>query len=221
VKKVQHSFVVEYKSGRPKLHSGPNSIWGDIDIKSIAQDLQDELVPLLPQTSQVSRSESSSPEQERAAVLLTLPDEQETTASALPEITMADENNTMTDANTPAMAALDAPRKERKPRRTNRVAGEIASAAVSVQPAVDSDAAAGTQKRGRKPKSGDVGTSVKRAAARRAPKNSEAAVTLSMVAVDEFADLVRLEAENQKLRKLLAEKLRAENADLRKRLNLS
>ncbi|MDK1494398.1 transposase [Sinorhizobium sp. 7-81] len=37
---------------------------------------------------------------------------------------------------------------------------------------------------------------------------------------DELADLVQLEAENQRLRKLLAEKLRAENAELRKRLGL-
>ncbi|MDX2330374.1 transcriptional regulator, partial [Sinorhizobium medicae] len=34
------------------------------------------------------------------------------------------------------------------------------------------------------------------------------------------ADLVELEAENQKLRKRLAEKLRGENAELRKRLGL-
>lgn len=37
---------------------------------------------------------------------------------------------------------------------------------------------------------------------------------------DEFAALVQLEAENQRLRKLLAEKLRAENFELRKRLGL-
>lgn len=35
---------------------------------------------------------------------------------------------------------------------------------------------------------------------------------------DEMADLLQLELENRNLRKLLAEKLRAENADLRKRL---
>jgi len=38
---------------------------------------------------------------------------------------------------------------------------------------------------------------------------------------DEFADLLALEAENQKLRESLAEKLRAENTDLRKKLGLS
>jgi putative transposase len=38
---------------------------------------------------------------------------------------------------------------------------------------------------------------------------------------DELADLVQLEEENQRLRKLLADKLRAENSDLRKRLGLA
>ncbi|MQX74713.1 MULTISPECIES: transposase [Sinorhizobium] len=37
---------------------------------------------------------------------------------------------------------------------------------------------------------------------------------------DELAALVELDEENQRLRKLLAEKLRAENAELRKRLGL-
>ncbi|QFI69477.1 hypothetical protein EKH55_4603 [Sinorhizobium alkalisoli] len=44
--------------------------------------------------------------------------------------------------------------------------------------------------------------------------------TKPLPAGDDLADLVQLEEENQRLRKLLAEKLRAENADLRKRLGL-
>jgi putative transposase len=40
------------------------------------------------------------------------------------------------------------------------------------------------------------------------------------VASDSLSEFVELEAENQRLRKLLAEKLRAENAELRKRLGL-
>lgn len=44
--------------------------------------------------------------------------------------------------------------------------------------------------------------------------------TKPLPAGDELADLVKLEEENQRLRKQLAEKLRAENADLRKRLGL-
>ncbi|MFC0808568.1 transposase [Ensifer sp. P24N7] len=44
--------------------------------------------------------------------------------------------------------------------------------------------------------------------------------TKPVPAGDELADLVQLEEENQRLRKRLAEKLRAENAELRKRLGL-
>ncbi|PLT99068.1 transposase [Sinorhizobium medicae] len=44
--------------------------------------------------------------------------------------------------------------------------------------------------------------------------------TKPIPAGDELADLVQLEEENQRLRKQLAEKLRAENAELRKRLGL-
>jgi len=58
-----------------------------------------------------------------------------------------------------------------------------------------------------------------------APKAAAKIVQKSPVAVaapsDDFADLMQLEAENQKLRKSLAEKLRAENADLRKKLGLN
>ncbi|MEY9199406.1 putative transposase [Sinorhizobium fredii] len=55
-------------------------------------------------------------------------------------------------------------------------------------------------------------------AAQSEPKGTKS--TKPLPAGDELADLVKLEEENQRLRKLLAEKLRAENADLRKRLGL-
>jgi len=43
----------------------------------------------------------------------------------------------------------------------------------------------------------------------------------SVSARDDMADLIQLEEENSRLRKTLAEKLRSENADLRKRLGLN
>ncbi|MFN7092736.1 MAG: hypothetical protein ACK4P4_19545 [Allorhizobium sp.] len=39
-------------------------------------------------------------------------------------------------------------------------------------------------------------------------------------AIDEMADLLQLEEENKTLRRQLAETLRAENADLKRRLSL-
>jgi hypothetical protein len=53
--------------------------------------------------------------------------------------------------------------------------------------------------------------------ATRGPGKAQAAVSAS----DGFADLMSLEEENQKLRKALSEKLRAENADLRKKLGMA
>ncbi|NTF66222.1 SyrB-like regulator [Rhizobium rhizogenes] len=48
----------------------------------------------------------------------------------------------------------------------------------------------------------------------------EASALVPVTAADEMADLIQLEEENKQLRKALAEKLRAENADLRKRLGV-
>ena len=53
--------------------------------------------------------------------------------------------------------------------------------------------------------------------------SSNTASTVEAPAVsgdDEIAEFVELEQENRRLRKLLSEKLRAENADLRKRLGM-
>jgi hypothetical protein len=219
VKKVQRSFAVEYKSGRRKLNSKPNSIWGDTDLKSVAQDLQDEIMPFMSLAPEARSREMLVSRDEQAGPLLTLPIGQETNASALQETTMADENNTMINADTPAAAAPDVPKKVRKP-RAKKAVPETASAAISVQPVAASNATAGTQKRRRKTKSDEGATSARRAPVKRAPRVLQAAAAPSVAAVDEFADLLQLEEENQRLRKLLAEKLRAENADLRKRLNL-
>jgi hypothetical protein len=79
---------------------------------------------------------------------------------------------------------------------------------------------AGKQKRGRKAKLVDNFSPAKRTAVKRAPRAVQAAPAVPAVPSDEMADILQLEAENQRLRKLLAEKLRAENADLRKRLKL-
>lgn len=54
----------------------------------------------------------------------------------------------------------------------------------------------------------------------RAVKSAAPKMEASSREVDEFADLIQLEEENKRLRKALSEKLRSENADLRKKLGL-
>ncbi len=104
-------------------------------------------------------------------------------------------------------------KKTRGPRKAKAVAGMAAATSVS---------APATKARGRRKKT-DVSFSPAPIAAaksgkalpgKRGPRKAGAELVVS----DEFADLLKLEDENQKLRKALADKLRIENADLRKKL---
>lgn len=137
---------------------------------------------------------------------------------------MADENDTTTINDAPAsvVAEIDVPKKQRKP-RAKKAAPETAPVEVAAEPAAAVNTTAGKrgkQTRGRKSKSIEVAVSAKKAHVTRGPKAVQAAIPAPAAAIDEMADLLQLEEENQRLRKLLAEKLRTENADLRKRLNL-
>jgi hypothetical protein len=226
VKKVQRSFVVEYKSGRRKTDPKSHSIWGNTDLKSVVRDVQDEAMPFLTRGEQdgASDSEVSLPKVKPTEPLLTPSIPHPTTATATQETIMADENDTTTNNDAPAsvVAEIDTPKKQRKP-RAKKAAPEMASVDVAAEPAADVSTTAGKrgkQTRGRKPKSSEDANSVKSAPVKRAPKAVQAAPAAPIATIDEMADLLQLEKENQRLRKLLTEKLRAENADLRKRLNL-
>jgi putative transposase len=142
---------------------------------------------------------------------------------------MADEKiaNSNTDAAvTDAPATTPEPKKQRVPRRQKVATEMMGGVTVAKLP---------RGRRKRIEKSADATTSPAETpvASKRAPKGvikvdgrktrskrAELSVTTPIAAMDEMADLLQLEEENKRLRKTLAEKLRAENADLRKRLGL-
>ncbi len=95
-------------------------------------------------------------------------------------------------------------KKTRAPRKKS--AASNAPAPVAVVPAAKPKASATAKKP----------TASKAQLAKPAPQKVETTPTEP----DGFADLLNLEEENQKLRKALSEKLRAENAHLRKKLGL-
>nr|CAD6437914.1 transcriptional regulator [Rhizobium sp. Q54] len=141
---------------------------------------------------------------------------------------MADQNNTIASADTianvdalpkvdapAAVEAEPAPKKQRKP-RMKKVSPENAGAETAAQP----DGVNNQKKRGRKPKALRDASAAKREPVERPRKNDEATAVEGTSVGEEMADLLQLEEENQRLRKLLTEKLRAENADLRKKLKL-
>lgn len=228
MKKTQRSFAVEYKHGRRRTEGKPNSIWGNLDLKSVALDVERSVMPMQQNSPAVTESDVEVSPQKAIRVLptLTAPATTLKAVAEQQEISMADENGTTANADNTASAdavsnagapgaveAEPAPKKQRKP-RMKKGSPETAAANTAVE------GGTGQKKRGRKPKALAGAAAANRQPVKRARKSAPAAAVEATSAGDELADLLQLEEENQRLRKLLAEKLRAENADLRKKLNL-
>jgi hypothetical protein len=134
---------------------------------------------------------------------------------------MPDENDTqeMNETSTP-IAAEDAP-KAKKTRQARKP-----KAAAEMTTSTDVAASEEPVKKTRAKRSPKIAVAKSPKRLGRAAAGSTAARNTSMNTAasnaepsdDGFADLMKLEEENQGLRKQLSEKLRAENAELRKRL---
>jgi len=142
---------------------------------------------------------------------------------------MADDNNvtsTSEAVDAAAPAEVPAPKKQRGPRK--KITAEATGSAVSV-----AKSPKGTRRKRSdligETKPASVGAAApakgKATTGVRGPRKygsaKQAANTGAVTAIDDVADLLQLEEENTRLRKTLAEKLRAENADLRKRLGIA
>ncbi|MGO6697146.1 hypothetical protein ACCS54_03805 [Rhizobium johnstonii] len=138
---------------------------------------------------------------------------------------MADESN---PSSAPEAAAV-APEAPVKKQRAPRVKKTDAKAATTTAEPVKKN-------RGGRPKRteatatpavasstatrGKRAASAPSAAGKRGPNRAAKPATAVSPLADDLADLLQLEEENQRLRKSLAEKLRAENSDLRNRLGI-
>ncbi|WP_174021926.1 SyrB-like regulator (plasmid) [Agrobacterium fabrum] len=134
---------------------------------------------------------------------------------------MADETPIEASAATETPAPTLAEKKSRKPRTPKAVSEGSTVDATSAS--VEKPAKKTRAKRGSKvvPVKAEKPVATPKAAASRAPRVAAAAsgpVATYVDVIDDIADLIKLEEENKQLRKELSEKLRAENADLRKRL---
>ncbi|MDK4731506.1 SyrB2 regulator [Rhizobium sp. CNPSo 3490] len=142
---------------------------------------------------------------------------------------MADENNTspatgVSETNAPTKAGV---KKKRAPRRQKQAAEPASAATEAVAEPLPAPGAAkpAGRGRGRKPRSietkpSDAKGTLKRRGRNKIAKPAEQTATAFAPVIDELEDLIQLEEENKRLRKLLAEKLRQENTELRKRLGL-
>lgn len=221
MKKPEKNFVVEYKATRRKPMPKPNSIWGSVDLRQFAED--DNNLELPPTDGLLARADAAMPDIPRASSLKA-DLQQKPTSNFPPEEQMADEMNVTEQASTEADAGVSkALESKKRGPRAKKAAPDIAASVASVEtPAVKKTRA----KRGSKNVAAEVKPAGRRGG-RKAKVPVEAAIesapqpSSSVTAGrEEMEDLLQLEQENQRLRKLLAEKLRAENVDLRKRLGL-
>lgn len=141
---------------------------------------------------------------------------------------MADEDATipsLDDADADAAVTTPEPKKQRKPRQPKIAADGAVSGSPSTTAkptrkrrsalSVDTKTVASDRKVAIDSKRGVAGKGVGRP---KAVRTLVASAAKAEPVLDDMADLIALEMENKRLRQVLSEKLRAENADLRKKL---
>lgn len=145
---------------------------------------------------------------------------------------MADGNNTDSIAQaveTDTPSKTRAPKKQRAPRRQKAVAEATVTASTAEAVKIPTGRRKRVEQAGEKTltlvetpvaNQGKARGPNKAAKKARVTKQTGQVAKTSAPAIDEFAELIQLEEENKRLRKTLADKLRAENTDLRKRLGL-
>jgi putative transposase len=130
---------------------------------------------------------------------------------------MADENETGAPVDVVAAAAeAPAPKKQRAPRRSKaEIAATITSPKVRQKRTVKTEAAPAAIET---PAAKTTRSGPNAPGKAKGVRKIETSTVVDVATGDDMADLLKLEEENKTLRATLAEKLRAENADLRKRL---
>ena len=220
MKKINNSFTVEYKNGRRRPDRKQSSIWGDLDLKSVARQADGGPFSLPGEHEDAVNVNQPTRQDSPAEPVWTPAFTQQNVASATQEIHMPEENEIETETRTPDPIVTPlAPAKQRKPRTIKPAADASLSQVVGAAPD-GTMPTVGKQKRGRKAGTIPAASPAKSKPLNRASKTIKVAGTAPVTAIDDMADLLQLEEENRSLRKQLFEKLRAENADLRKRLNL-
>jgi hypothetical protein len=203
MKMPQRTFVVEFKSGRRRLRAPTNSIWGDTDFKALAREVEDKTSHLFksnenPGTPDEGGNVLSDPMNSRIAL------EHELDADLAPA--------TIQGSNGAEVEVL-------KLHEADRPAADFAAQAQESQPM------SRPPRPSPRPSGGTPHLRARHASAdetaRIAMDTNEAQRAQSKTARDpiSFDEVAALDAENKRLRRLLAEHLHAQNLQLKKMLD--
>lgn len=193
MKTPQRKFVVEFKSGRRLPKSGANSIWGDTDFNALAREVEDQSSHLFGAASPAVQAVTE-PTLDAGSLI---PAGERVMEDVVPEAPM---NPVVDSAESPVS--------------TPAVIDEVAEPVPTpIEPPTVSSIVKAPKKAPRKRVARVLATPVPTA------KDEPQVPTVNAVTASTAADdLATLDAENKRLRQLLANQLRAQNAELKRML---
>lgn len=207
MKKPQRKFVVEFKSGRRLPKGGANSIWGNTDLKAVAREVEDESSHLFG-AAKTPVPEVTEPAPDAGAQVAP---REAVVVSAAPE-PLTHPMSADSPASTPAIideVAQPVPTPI-EPLTVSKIDQVADPEQIPLAPPAVPKTVKASKKAPRK--------RVARVLPAPAPnvKGGPAASAVTIATAPD--DLATLDAENKRLRHLLANKLRAQNAELKKML---
>jgi hypothetical protein len=195
MKTPRRSFVVELRSGRRQPKAGTNSIWGDTDLKAVTREVEQK-VPHLFMSHDApgapGSGEAMPADPINAGAADKAADAVEIVRQAIPSSDGEGEMPKQTEADRPAAAEAVALVQESEPVSRSRPAPR------------------GTARK-------HVRRPVQKSNSKPVHRNSMAQTTAAGEPIS-LEDLASLDADNKRLKRLLAEQLRSQNVQLRKML---
>ncbi|SCW46841.1 hypothetical protein SAMN02927900_01729 [Rhizobium mongolense subsp. loessense] len=198
MKTPQRKFVVEFKSGRRQTKARTTSIWGDTDLKALVREAEDKAPHLFNSNAAPGRADKGKED--------IAPDTMNSGSAGKDagEPSVAGASTSLGDG---AKAAL--PKQNETTVATAELIEPVQESAPVFQPKRTSSDTP------RKPVLGPVRATAHTAMGRNKPRSVEAATARDAVSLEE---VTILEAENKRLKRLLAERLHAQNLQLKKML---
>ncbi|SDN05357.1 hypothetical protein [Ensifer sp. YR511] len=198
MKTPQRTFVVEFKSGRRQSKSRTSSIWGDTNLKALAREVADNASHLFNQIEP-----DVVPKENEALV-----------PAAVDACSVSERAGNLERAELKVTTADSGAVEGQVESNTDHPVGEVVAQTQAAEPFPQVDKAPG---RARKSRSTRPVTHTplpeQKSADKKASLHSKSASVPTIV--DEIA---ALDAENKKLKKLLAEHLHAQNLELKRML---
>ncbi|MEY9534745.1 hypothetical protein [Sinorhizobium fredii] len=188
MKKPQRRFVVEFKSGRRLPKSGANSIWGNTDLKALAREVEDQSYHLF----RAGKASVQDVREPAPGKNVSIPAGE----LAVEDVALEPPTNLISAGSLGSVSAVTDEVPEPAP--------------TAIEPATVFKTVKAPKKARRK--------RVARFLPAPVPSAKDVPPAGAVTAATTSDDLATLDAENKRLRHLLANKLRAQNAELKRML---